>query len=371
MAPPEKIVHLYRRLLRAATYVPDSFARTYVHDYLVNRFKANCTLDNLAKPNAKELTTNRLKKARHWATILENAGQGSVEDLRKVLLQAHGRRGARKRILIRQLLQPDENSLPKDDAALEELMNSPLQESKFEIEQGTRLDALSRSQQEHHPKNQTKLRRLEPNIPEENMWGRPTPRKLAASLRKRWWASHLDKLLPPVPHSEWKRLHDLATGAILVEPFHPRRPKGTVTSSQSAEEESATGVELLNALRSSARLARLQAKELEPARSVRRMYADILNMTPTILWEKATTKIYDKKTRKAHDETKEQWVVYWGSQKSKAQNGVVPKPAVQEMELFEGAESLTDTKPPKQRMLKRLRRNAILEAQQKGEFLHN
>src|SRR5664279_2587079 len=121
MAQAEQVLHAYRRLLRATTYIPDSFARAYVHDFIASRFKANCTTHS-SKPNAHVLIANRLKKARAWTRILESAGAGNLEDMNKVLLRVHGRQGPRKRALIRQLLHPDENLLPKDDSSLEELI---------------------------------------------------------------------------------------------------------------------------------------------------------------------------------------------------------------------------------------------------------
>ncbi|KAE8450407.1 hypothetical protein EG329_006482 [Mollisiaceae sp. DMI_Dod_QoI] len=366
-APAEKALHLYRRLLRAVTYVPDSFARTYAHDFIVSRFKANCTPASLAKPNAKVSTANRLKKARHWTRILESSAQGSVEDLHKVLIQVHGRQGARKRVLLQRFLQPEESELPKDNLALEEFLKKPIRDSTMKLERGTKLYVLSRSQQEHHPKEhiKTKLRHLEPKIPKENIWGRPTPRKLAESMRRRWWADTIDKLLPPVPHSEWERLRDFASGVLPLEQAPPPRAKGTFTALHKAED---TPEQLLNALRSPARLSRFGIKKLEfdtshglvisnteesvrtssshsHARSRRRMYASIWTLTPTM----------------THDELTNQWVVRWGGQKSRALDGAVSQPTTSQIELFEGVDSLCDKPLLSKWQIKKSRRKAILE----------
>jgi Complex 1 protein (LYR family) len=113
-------VHLYRRLLRAVTYLPDSYARIIVHDEIVERFRRH-----RPKSGPEHLTIYRVKKARQFAGCLERAGYGNLDDLKKVLMHAHGRAGFRRRQLIRDLIRPDENLLPKDDSALKELIESP------------------------------------------------------------------------------------------------------------------------------------------------------------------------------------------------------------------------------------------------------
>ncbi|KUJ06993.1 uncharacterized protein LY89DRAFT_692074 [Mollisia scopiformis] len=355
MAPPEQVLHLYRRLLRATTYIPDSFTRSYIHGFVTSRFKANCTPANLFKPNARALASNRLKKARHWAKIIESASQGHIADLQKVLIQVHGRQGPRKRVLLRQLLQPEEDRLPKDDSALEDLIHKPVADSSLRFERGTKLYALCESQREnHHPEhNKSKLRHLEPKIPAENGWGRPTPRKLAENLRKRWWAESIDKLLPPVPQGEVQRLRDLASGAIPLDEAPPRRAKGTISDLYKAEQKHISGDQLLNVLRSPARTERLGVPKLDfdpsrglviahteesapkpfspsHARSMRRMYSLISQLTPLMIQDEVTKK----------------WIVQWGGRKSKALNGVVSKPSAQHLELFEGLNGVDDSARP-------------------------
>lgn len=349
MAHREKVLHGYRRILRATTYVPDSFARAYVHDFIAARFKANCSV--AGKPNAEALLANRLKKLRSWTRVLESAGHGSVKDLEKVLQRVHGRQGARKRVLLRELLQPDENLLPKDDKALEELMNNPpkAEGSRLEFKKGTKLHAIAKSQTEHHPTEhiKAKLKLLKPKIPEENIWGRPTPRKLAQNLTKRWWAATIDKLLPPIPTSEWERLRDFATGAVSLEEAPARRSRGKALVAPRTREPRVDSQLLLDALRSPARpnLVGIQKLEFDASkgirildapepvtfarnlRSIRRMYAGIWIISPIV----------------TQDEVTKRWTVQWGGHRSKALNGAISKPTPQEQELFEGIDGYEDT----------------------------
>jgi hypothetical protein len=353
MAQAEQVLHAYRRILRATTYVPDSFARAYVHDFIASRFKANCTV-NPDRPNADALLANRLKKTRSWTRILESAADGNLEDLNKVLLRVHGRQGARKRILIRQLLQPDEDLLPKDDKALEELIHKPTTESTLGFKPGTKLHALARSQQEHHPREhiKAKLRHLDPRVPKENIWGRPTPRKLANNLTKKWWAATIDKLLPPITRSEWERLRDLATGGIPLEEAPARRPRGTILPADQTVDTQLSGELLLNALRSPARPTQVGIQKLEfdasqglkivdtadpskrslvksSPRAIRRMYAGLWILTPIMRQEEVTIR----------DQVRKQWVVQWGEYRSPALNGAISKPTIRDQELFEGIDS--------------------------------
>src|SRR6266852_2589705 len=99
MVHSTEVLHIYRRLLRAITYLPDSYARIYVHSDVVERFRKH-------RPGSgpAHITLNRVKKARQSASCLERAGHGNLEDLKKVLMHTHGRAGGRRRELVKDLL---------------------------------------------------------------------------------------------------------------------------------------------------------------------------------------------------------------------------------------------------------------------------
>jgi len=271
---------------------------------------------------------------------LENAGKGDMDALKKVLLAVHGREGERKRMLLKYLLQPDEEALPKDASALQDLIDKPVEANKKAHIPSQKLYNFIRNQQENQPLelHKEKIRQVKPKMPKENIWGRPLPANLKESRQKKWWAVTLEKILPPIPRSEWERLRGLASGAVPLEAQPTRRTAiPTEVEELSADEKSK---ELLQYFQTPARpkvngLAQL-AELHRPIkhnetngtdirnRSIRRLYASIWSLSPTM----------------TYDEVGKKWDIAWGGQKSRALEGVIPKPTRAEEELFEGLETI-------------------------------
>ncbi|KAH9210963.1 hypothetical protein DL95DRAFT_392909 [Leptodontidium sp. 2 PMI_412] len=391
--PPSEIISVYRGLLRAASYLPDSAARTYACERIKSRFRASReksgkkprwnTVEAEEKKEPRDFTIQRLRKARVTRNLLEKAGNGDLEALKKVLLATYGREGERKRWLLKDLLRPDEEALPKNASELQQLIDNPggAKSEKFVLD--PKVFYFIRSQQEHQPVevHKDKIRHLKAKIPEENIWGRPMPLKLKSSIQKKWWADVLEKILPPIPRSEWERLRDLATGVIPLEAQPARRTP--VQPNGWSEEKTKEPLQLLQALLKPAEFHGLdldnppkvlavtkkegsrakekslkadqdkaqkltQLDQLNPPitstavedpeirnRSLRRLYASIWSMTPTMIY----------------DEVSKKWSVEWGGQKSRAMEGAVSKPTLAEEELFEGLDTilrkLSNEKPSK------------------------
>ena len=343
-----EIVSNYRALLRAAGYLPDSFARKYAFERIKSRFRASrAKASKLPRENEKsrkdsqdEYTKQHLQRARRSRRLLENAGKGDMDALKKVLLAVHGREGERKRMLLKYLLQPDEEALPKDASALQDLIDKPVEANKKAHIPSQKLYNFIRNQQENQPLelHKEKIRQGKPKMPKENIWGRPLPANLKESRQKKWWAVTLEKILPPIPRSEWERLRGLASGAVPLEAQPTRRTAiPTEVEELSADEKSK---ELLQYFQTPARpkvngLAQL-AELHRPIkhnetngtdirnRSIRRLYASIWSLSPTM----------------TYDEVGKKWDIAWGGQKSRALEGVIPKPTRAEEELFEGLETI-------------------------------
>ncbi|KAG4422008.1 hypothetical protein IFR04_004867 [Cadophora malorum] len=343
-----EIVSNYRALLRAAGYLPDSFARKYAFERIKSRFRASrAKASKLPRENEKsrkdsqdEYTKQHLQRARRSRRLLENAGKGDMDALKKVLLAVHGREGERKRMLLKYLLQPDEEALPKDASALQDLIDKPVEANKKANIPSQKLYNFIKNQQENQPLelHKEKIRQVKPKMPKENIWGRPLPANLKESRQKKWWAVTLEKILPPIPRSEWERLRGLATGAVPLEAQPTRRTAiPTEVEELSADEKSK---ELLQYFQTPARpkvngLAQL-AELHRPIkhnetngtdirnRSIRRLYASIWSLSPTM----------------TYDEVGKKWDIAWGGQKSRALEGVIPKPTRAEEELFEGLETI-------------------------------
>jgi len=162
----------------------------------------------------------------------------------------------------------------------------------------------------------------------------------------------LEKILPPVPHNEWQRLADLSIGVLPLDDSPPRRaapgrgfdeqwssdPKDVLNClvNRPSDPDVKTdyiklgpdGALYANMDTRRKTLRRKSKREVTP-RSIRRTYAAIWNMTPTMYQEGEPKK----------------WIVKWGKQKSEYHNGAVSLPSEAEKELFEGLEGLASTPP--------------------------
>ena len=362
---PTELLHAYRALLRAATYLPDSACRTYIHNYIVHRFrsarkttKSGQTLGG--EDVARNLGKKRIRYAWRFSRFLERAAQENRDDLKKVLLLTYGRTGKRKRKLIQELIRPEESSLPEDEKALEELIHKREGRHAPDFTPNAKFGSFLRSQVANSPAESpyAKIRHVAAKIPEENIWGRSVPWKLQRSLRKRWWANTLDKILPPIPLHEFNRLRGLSLGSIPIEDPPSRRSRPKVMDCKAMSENNS---EVWALLRNPARLPnstidevkfdpeqglrfitegetgptlsftgkgsrmeKAQNERVHRARSVRRLYASIWNLTSVI----------------SMDEVTKLWVTTWGGGRTKAHSGEVTAPSLNDEELFEGLEDV-------------------------------
>ncbi|XMA17894.1 hypothetical protein WAI453_010685 [Rhynchosporium graminicola] len=394
-------ISAYRGLLRATTYLPDSIVRKYVFARIRNRFRADKERIALREDKARrDLTIQRLVKARRRRRLLEDAADGDMDALKKVFLQVHGREGARKRWLIKYLLEPDEKALPKDASALQMV----IEREPTSIAKGPpdpKLLSFIKSQQANQPvdAHNGKIRQFQAKIPKENIWARPTPISMQKKYLQKWWITTLEKVLPPIPRDEWERLRDLATGILPLE-ARPARRTALISPKEEVSEEERSA-ELLQYFQMPARhhpsrnlmkVAIQKGQDLEApvptteeekfhlakedapyllekaekvhqknqknrlkrekgaddkvkyegahlrptripsdegeielrSRSLRRLYATIWSLTPTM----------------AYDEVNRKWDIEWGGQRSRALEGAISKPSLAEEELFEGLGTL-------------------------------
>ncbi|PMD36007.1 hypothetical protein L207DRAFT_494721 [Hyaloscypha variabilis F] len=339
MVHSTEVLHIYRRILRAITYLPDSSARIYVHNEVVQRFRRH-------RPwtSPLHIISNRVRKARAFAGCFERAAHGSSEDLQRVLMHTYGRAGARRRELVKELLRPDESILPKDDTALQQLIENPKAQEPVDGKPSPKVTAFIASQRRNHPKesDRPKIRQLEK--PQKTIWDREPVAKLQHSRWLKWWAQVLEKLLPPVPKVEWDRLRDLSLGKIPLDEFPMRRSRPVENTEQQGDmvyrylqlKLRSEAAQLEGATFDTTRGLQVQTKTREESlgenhevllpRARRRLYAHIWRLTPTM----------------SQDETTKVWTVVWGTGKSLIAAGTLTTPSASDMELFEGMENLPE-----------------------------
>ncbi|KAK0622053.1 hypothetical protein B0T17DRAFT_618414 [Bombardia bombarda] len=238
---PTTTLHLYRHLLREATYLPID-ARIYATSRLKTRFRRY-------QKKQQDDVAPQVEEANSQLRYLRAANAGSLPRMRRVLLQTFGRVGYRRRKLTEEFVKPD--------------MPTTVEEIEQYAAKGAAIQALKRKADWLDNWDQVKLRAFfvsqskaslinspkraishfqtnpEKQIPAENAWGRRLAPKLARNKLKRAWKGSVDKIYPPVAKSEWEKLRDLALGPAPVG-VPKRRPVARLLSSDSNGAETST-----------------------------------------------------------------------------------------------------------------------------------
>ncbi|KAG4030707.1 hypothetical protein MFRU_011g01630 [Monilinia fructicola] len=346
----------YRALLRESTYLPDPAARSYVHNLIVKRYNP----PNPQKLNPKYWGTDyfrsridlkkllkRSKKTSQKLHLLERVNrEGSSKDLQNVLLRTYGRAGERRRELLSQLLRPGEDELPQNDTALSHMIDSQIAKNldatkDVEIERAQEVPKSQRrehkeltlflaSQQANNPMESIrgKIKKLKPEIPAKNAWGRPLPAARKENMKRKWWANLLERVLPPLPEHEWNTLRDLAQGKQPIEDPRPRRKEATSHTPNTPTSDSERMRLMLVPARVNLNHWEQGTWENNPenpsmkhsrTRAMRRMYG--------MIWSLSAKMVRDESTKK--------FTITWGGERSLAASGNITKPSLKDAELFE------------------------------------
>ncbi|KAI9663174.1 MAG: hypothetical protein M1821_008222 [Bathelium mastoideum] len=336
----DKILHLYRALLREATYLPDPQARAYIWSYIVARYRQNSKKIVQTKDRSKRWVGS----AQQSLHILQNANNGKLHPLSKILYHAYGRLGKRRHQLLQPLLNfhstdpqtsTDEASkitshLPRDRSdvvikALLEQFRKVSQPSQFKPQLPPRLKALLESQLSAnlpaYARQPLLSRLLSLKLPNKNNVGRKLPDRRAANLIRRWYGSVLDRALPPIPEEEWQRLRGLITEGIKWQGPLKRRP-GNETSTPPGP------ARLEESLEEALGIIPTESKLPSPADGDHRFTLRYMQR----LWIKA----FSVCSRMIWNSQRKAWEVQWGYQS-------IPKSRVSNAEsdayLFEGVDS--------------------------------
>ncbi|KAK3312579.1 hypothetical protein B0H66DRAFT_452348, partial [Apodospora peruviana] len=242
---PKTVLHLYRHLLREASYLP-SVARPFIDAEIKKRFRRrrNLTADFKLYPHY-------VQQGHHDLRLLRASNAGDLLRMRRVLFEAFGRTGARRRLLMKGLTTPEipfdatrplwYAKRPNDVAPM---LRLPDFLDKWNLEKvksfaGSQLATSLRNA----PKREVKSRQLSPEklLPTESIWGFPLVPELARNKLKRGWKDLADKLYPPIPKAEWETLRRVTEGRASDKEFFvpARRPvaRGLASTSASAAEE--------------------------------------------------------------------------------------------------------------------------------------
>lgn len=269
-------LHLYRALLRQCTYLPDPAARSYMRRRVKARYR-----DTLRVPLASQRGTALQYKARKGLSLLLRANAGHLKPLERILLLTYGRIGQRRHELMRFLREPN---VPVDHLALAKLSLAELEWKGCPTEKMKVMIKSQKALKRFGSTDRPKTKKLQPEIPEFNSWGRPLPRKRVRNIEEEWYAELLDSIVAPLPEPEWDRLRDLAVGQQRWEGLLPRR---TIVTCASGD----TNLQYVQLKHQDSRDTHILT-----ARFMRRMWQKVFEKCPVMRWDGESM----------------QWRVQWG-----------------------------------------------------------
>lgn len=298
---------LLRALLRESSYLPDPTSRTYFRQHVVLRFRDYNSRDASAKITTIEKGRERQLKlqaqGRKSLHKLNRACNGYGPALRKVLFLAYGRTGRRCHELLEPFRQPD--AVPNLDNPILRLKNRPNMPAEVVDnlpKLSTKLQALLKSQVNHASPHlvRPKLKKVDPIIPEKNIWQRNMPVKRVVNSVKSWYGGLLSKALPPAPEQEWNYVKELATNQRMWPGAIPRRTycgAGEDSRRYRAQLKIETKDEVLAEALKPMRKGGIERPHHLTPRFMKRLYQEVFTECPNMEWNEQTGK----------------WRITWGS----------------------------------------------------------
>ena len=313
-----KALYLARALLRECTYLPDPVARTYFQSHIRSRFREYWPrkagdFREYKIPSASRQKT-LLRQARKGLNLLSRANAGYSSALEKVLAHTYGRTGKRRHELMRFVRAPDNPETHEDVIKLAAASADGVPQRTFLT---NRMKALVKAQKNQRASVLSRLpiRKLTPEIPATNIWGRPTPKRRVRNIEKRWFAKLLDRALPPLPLQEWQHLRDLAHGKVAF--ARPATRRGD--SLRALPEDGSRHPHRLS------------------ARYMRRLWAKVFVQCPVMSW----------------DDVKSRWNVEWGNIDGVGNSGTRQDTREDEITLFQGINDDGRIKKPRKILKKK------------------
>lgn len=264
--------HLYRHLLREASYLPH-ICRHFVDSSIRSRFEAvKISLNKLRRkhsdgpdpsvPSPDDRQQKTLREGLKQLRALRAINLGDDKRMARLLRHVFGRQGRRRRALVSGFLK---ESAPMNSAELQARLEKvdetaskapspvkghPLKRKAHDNWDTDRLGAYLKSQvkQQQDFSNawpsgvqltSAAPRSLTSNVPKQDIWGNPAPLRKIRNMEERFWKIAADKTAPPVSKTEWDGLAAAAQGRLPegIYTFHPRRTiaRGTNTGDVAQE----------------------------------------------------------------------------------------------------------------------------------------
>lgn len=230
--PCRNPVHLYRSLLREASYLFDPAAQTFHTEHIRWSFQRQRakqsslhvqTQDGLSA-RLSQHDSKQLKRARQYLYMLERANKGYMTAVKNVLRMTYARKGKQKRLLVKDIMTPPSANDPTVVAAPTMHDQNWRPPAKFSALLGNQNIV-----QTFMDRNNRRIKPI-PKIPKKNRWNRPFPKSRIKGIMQKWYARHADLLMPPLQESQWLKIYEIAMRGIAATHFKipKRRPVGSV-----------------------------------------------------------------------------------------------------------------------------------------------
>ncbi|KAK5218314.1 hypothetical protein LTR72_008915 [Exophiala xenobiotica] len=275
--------HLYRSLLREASYLPLPQCRTFIKSHITTSFrryipKYHKGTTRTGNPNPFSRQVELLHRGRKFLAGLKRANEGYILQLEKVLRMTYGRIGPRRYTLLDtftskpaptssdELASSPANSptnttptntttnttpttTPSTTTPAQSRREAHFQRAILKWDIPPRLKALLKSQTTQQSQF-LRIGRRTPNVhlrfkpPSTNIWGKPLPMCRLKNLKHEWYNSNVELALPPLPPKEYNDLHDLVSGKTKITfadiPSSRRRPQARRSTEDQEQEEAAS-----------------------------------------------------------------------------------------------------------------------------------
>lgn len=235
-------LHLYRHVLREASYLPPAF-REAISSTVRDRFHRHRRHDVRAKAH--------ISRATSALRTLRAANSGDAVAMADLISKGFGRTGPRRREIMARFVKsqgpsnleeleavldaPDAQEAssanehesqpetqPQPEAATRRRRNKRNTAPFFHNWDREKLLQLAKSQKEHQQETRVStswrglaFKNADPNqfVPALNIWGKPPAEILVRAKQAHWWKRSADKLSPPLGKGEWDLLARLSSGA--------------------------------------------------------------------------------------------------------------------------------------------------------------
>ncbi|KAK1590364.1 uncharacterized protein LY79DRAFT_516292 [Colletotrichum navitas] len=272
---PVQPLHVYRHLLRAASYFPAT-----IRPFLDERIRAGFRKErqraaeseaNLrrapdpaqARRNEEYRRKKHLLDAKTKIPFLHASANGDQKRLRTLMWHVFARLGKQRRELMSLFvakdpeppLGPDQlqervEQMERDRKKRERLLKTHPWKRHYDRQDPTpwayqhlspveknwdmpKLYAYIKAQKTQQnnvssiafPRHPIKLTDPNGNLPKEDIWGRPPAQRLVTKAVRKWWKLTADKIMPPIDRDSWDFLKMLASGDAPKEMyrFPPKR----------------------------------------------------------------------------------------------------------------------------------------------------